>query len=241
MALIKCPECKKDLSDEALACPHCGYKIKSSKENFNVVSRSVNSKYYLLILILVVGGFLIYSEFFKKDLSKEQTNTTDYQENVSTPKNNNDTTTMSGGIYKDQNVSFQVPSGYQTYKGSDGLIYVAEKIDSDGAYIPYIMVAKYTSYNNCVTFLNDFTSSLKKSYPDVLITISLLSNYVGDHYTYGIQYTYTSSGHKVVDNRYATLINNVVYMIGTKEENVNTTAINNAAATVISSISEGSK
>ena len=25
MALIKCPECKKDISDKAEVCPNCGY------------------------------------------------------------------------------------------------------------------------------------------------------------------------------------------------------------------------
>ena len=28
MALIECPECHKEISDKALACPHCGYPIK---------------------------------------------------------------------------------------------------------------------------------------------------------------------------------------------------------------------
>ena len=27
MALIKCPECGKDTSDQALDCPNCGYPI----------------------------------------------------------------------------------------------------------------------------------------------------------------------------------------------------------------------
>lgn len=27
MALIQCPECKKEISTEASACPHCGYKV----------------------------------------------------------------------------------------------------------------------------------------------------------------------------------------------------------------------
>ena len=26
MALMKCPECKKDMSDTLNACPHCGFK-----------------------------------------------------------------------------------------------------------------------------------------------------------------------------------------------------------------------
>ena len=30
MALIKCPECTKEISSEALSCPHCGYPIKGA-------------------------------------------------------------------------------------------------------------------------------------------------------------------------------------------------------------------
>lgn len=28
MALINCPECNKEISTEATACPNCGYNIK---------------------------------------------------------------------------------------------------------------------------------------------------------------------------------------------------------------------
>ncbi len=27
MALIKCPECKNQVSDKAVTCPHCGFPI----------------------------------------------------------------------------------------------------------------------------------------------------------------------------------------------------------------------
>src|SRR5690242_15818053 len=30
MALIKCPECAKDVSDAAAACPHCGHPIRQA-------------------------------------------------------------------------------------------------------------------------------------------------------------------------------------------------------------------
>lgn len=33
MALIKCPECKKKISDQCGNCPHCGYPINSNVEN----------------------------------------------------------------------------------------------------------------------------------------------------------------------------------------------------------------
>ena len=31
MAIIKCPECNKEISDTAKTCIHCGYKIKGIK------------------------------------------------------------------------------------------------------------------------------------------------------------------------------------------------------------------
>lgn len=32
MALIKCPECNKEVSDKAETCPHCGYRLKKKME-----------------------------------------------------------------------------------------------------------------------------------------------------------------------------------------------------------------
>ena len=32
MATIKCPECKKNVSETLKKCPHCGYKIKAQKK-----------------------------------------------------------------------------------------------------------------------------------------------------------------------------------------------------------------
>lgn len=32
MSLIRCPECKGQISDTAESCPHCGYIISKSKE-----------------------------------------------------------------------------------------------------------------------------------------------------------------------------------------------------------------
>ncbi len=30
MALIRCPECQREVSDQAMACPHCGYPIRGA-------------------------------------------------------------------------------------------------------------------------------------------------------------------------------------------------------------------
>lgn len=43
MALIKCPECNREISDKAASCPHCGYPISNTQSqteintNFNIV------------------------------------------------------------------------------------------------------------------------------------------------------------------------------------------------------------
>ena len=41
MALIKCPECGKEISDKAESCPHCGYPIteNAEAENINILSK----------------------------------------------------------------------------------------------------------------------------------------------------------------------------------------------------------
>jgi hypothetical protein len=38
MALIQCPECSGQVSDQALACPHCGYPLKSTQTAATEVS-----------------------------------------------------------------------------------------------------------------------------------------------------------------------------------------------------------
>ena len=37
MALIKCPECRKEVSDSAVSCPNCGYGIKTHFEKIKEI------------------------------------------------------------------------------------------------------------------------------------------------------------------------------------------------------------
>lgn len=39
MALIKCPECGKEISDKAKSCPHCGCPIEASPDNLKLFPR----------------------------------------------------------------------------------------------------------------------------------------------------------------------------------------------------------
>lgn len=226
MAIIKCPECKKNISDKAESCPHCGYELKQ-KSVSNTVNKTIdqlkknNYTKFIPILLLVVIGFLIYNSTAgkKNDNPTPQTNNGNYVFNQ-------------GGLY------FEFPTDCKTYVDKTNTIYVGKNIDNQGALIPYIMIEKYKNYTNPQDILNDLTNEIGKEYSDATITINMLSNYVGDKYVYGIQYMYTSSGHVVVDNRYAFLVNNKMYLVTTKEENTNTNEINNIAGLIIQTLKE---
>lgn len=43
MALIKCPECGKEISDAAESCPNCGYPIKGQQEIYKSTCEPCNS------------------------------------------------------------------------------------------------------------------------------------------------------------------------------------------------------
>ena len=234
MALIKCPECGKNVSDMAESCPHCGYSLENKANNNDTLNNlkgikgKWNNKYLLILLVLLVGGYFL---FFNN--TKENNNGTGVNPGTELKPNAN-------GYYEfnQSGKYFEFPTDYKVYVSKDGSIYVGKNIDDNGALIPYIMIEKYKSYTDPRTLLNELTSEIGKEYTDAVITIDLLSSYISDKYVYGIQYTYTSSGHLVVDNRYAFLVNNSMYLVTTKEENVNTTEINNVCRVIIESLKE---
>lgn len=53
MALIKCPECGKDVSDKAPACIHCGYPFGQKESTlYNVVYKGFPSQSVIRLKIL---------------------------------------------------------------------------------------------------------------------------------------------------------------------------------------------
>ena len=61
MALIKCPECKKKISDQCENCPQCGYPIKNSLENENSIETDIQSKkpFYKKTWVWIVAGVVL--------------------------------------------------------------------------------------------------------------------------------------------------------------------------------------
>ena len=51
MALIKCPECKREVSDKAEACIHCGYPIEKLRDCYDIIKESASSSSYKIRVI----------------------------------------------------------------------------------------------------------------------------------------------------------------------------------------------
>jgi hypothetical protein len=73
MALIKCPECNSDISDQAPACPKCGYlirqkvsntgnpeetanKIQANKKTINKIFSVVGVIVFIILILLIIKG-----------------------------------------------------------------------------------------------------------------------------------------------------------------------------------------
>lgn len=234
MALIKCPECGNKISDKAESCPKCGYEMKESKRekitsSTNDYVEKVKSKWnnkYLIVILVVAAAIFFFTQ------NKTATNSP----GTTTPSPNNNgymVYTSKAGF------SFEYPSNYKVSTDKDGFVYIAQNMDNQGPLVPYVIIGRYSNYSNETQFLTDFTNYMKKEYSDLQITIDLLSGTIGNRIVYGLAYNYTSSGHLVVDNRYALTINNKIYMIGTKEENTNSQIVNDLARHIMETITEG--
>ena len=58
MALIKCSECGKEISEEAKKCPHCGITLKNTKMKKISITISI---FIVLIAIVIFAIFKFYT------------------------------------------------------------------------------------------------------------------------------------------------------------------------------------
>ena len=65
MALISCPNCGTDISEEAKKCPHCGKKLKRNKFIIPVIM-------VLILIIACVGIFFGWKQYQKVQEEKRQ-------------------------------------------------------------------------------------------------------------------------------------------------------------------------
>lgn len=71
MALIKCPECKKKISNTIKTCPNCGYELK--EEDRKVKKKKPILKIIILcILLIFIVGFAVLEYQGLQDRAKQQ-------------------------------------------------------------------------------------------------------------------------------------------------------------------------
>lgn len=60
MALIKCPKCGNDVSDQAEQCPHCSFKMYSNSvaKSFKVWSERVKKLGIFVLVIMIIGAII---------------------------------------------------------------------------------------------------------------------------------------------------------------------------------------
>ena len=68
MAMIPCPECKKEISDQAEACPSCGRPRDKSQAEKDKAGQSTRRVIAAVVVLLIVGFFALgASESAKRD------------------------------------------------------------------------------------------------------------------------------------------------------------------------------
>lgn len=82
MALIKCPECNKEVSDTVKKCPHCGYKIsnKSKKDRKIIILIIAIAIIVIICIIKAIGNIKI--SLFGTDYSISNLLNSKYNEEV---------------------------------------------------------------------------------------------------------------------------------------------------------------
>lgn len=78
MALIKCPECGKEVSDKASACPNCGYRISHPEKAAAIIKYAKVGMICLLAVVAIIVLYKVVSkvhspfEKFSPEMTKEE-------------------------------------------------------------------------------------------------------------------------------------------------------------------------
>ena len=112
----------------------------------------------------------------------------------------------------DWDLRVKVPEGTTAVlKGSSYYIYAQRSGE-----IPYVMIMAY-HYESEEKFIADFTASMSRSYPDLVVTQEAVRRDIGDKSGWEIDYGYTVSGYEVADRRIVMMVGERVYMFASKE------------------------
>ena len=97
MALIRCPECNKEISDTAISCPHCGYILKPNT-NKSSKKRKGCFTWILFLIALILAALYFYSRIGTTSLTKETNNDKVLIENVRISKDYSNAWAVKGSV-----------------------------------------------------------------------------------------------------------------------------------------------
>lgn len=66
MALINCPECGKEVSEQAKICPNCGYKIKRMKSSVKLLVDII------ILAVIAIAGYIFVDNLHLKPRNVSQ-------------------------------------------------------------------------------------------------------------------------------------------------------------------------
>ena len=64
MALVGCPECKKEISEQAPICPHCGHPLYSKRGLLKYGTKKIVIG-SVVVIILIIGVSIAFDKFQK--------------------------------------------------------------------------------------------------------------------------------------------------------------------------------
>lgn len=70
MALMKCPECTHEVSDKALSCPNCGYRISKPTTQI-IVTQLPKSNKIPIFLLVVFTVVMLFSGYILSSTSRD--------------------------------------------------------------------------------------------------------------------------------------------------------------------------
>ena len=154
MALINCPECKKEISDTARKCPHCGYTVKSVLKDINTNKKTILKMGIAAIAVIVL--VVAISIFSRPNIKMNDFNT----------ENSEIGTLLFLGIptetegdewkYKDCGIKFyDIPVKMISYDLSEGKYHLM----ISGEYEDNLRntIQKYCDYSDTVYLFSDYT------------------------------------------------------------------------------------
>lgn len=148
MALIKCTECGKEVSDKATTCPNCGAPISTSTANqqpkVEVKVTQKKKKGSCLKTILIVFGVLIVLAVIGNLAGGEDKKETPAQSEASTnvPSDTEEVDNSKSGIGEEN-----VPEEVNASEEVDNIFNVGDVADTGSVTITYLSAEEYISDN----------------------------------------------------------------------------------------------